>query len=134
MIAFVDTSAFFATLDRDDARHKDAAAAWRQMLEKGVGIVTTNYVLLETSALVQRRLGLRALELFSSEILAVADVEWIDERRHRAAVEMTLAAGRKELSLVDCSSFLVMREAGIRTVFCFDRHFEQQGFEVLPDP
>lgn len=59
-------------------------------------------------------------------------VEWVTEERHRAAMEAVLAASRRRLSLVDCVSFQTMRECGLRTAFCFDPHFREQGFEVLP--
>lgn len=45
----------------------------------------------------------------------------------------TLTANRRQLSLVDCVSFTVMRERGIKTAFVFDDHFEEQGFECIPD-
>ena len=50
----------------------------------------------------------------------------------RAAAGAVLAAGRKELSLVDCVSFQTMRELGVRSAFCFDKHFREQGFETVP--
>jgi predicted nucleic acid-binding protein len=48
----------------------------------------------------------------------------------KCALVSLLAAGRKKLSLVDCVSFGIMREAGIRKAFAFDRHFTEQGFET----
>jgi predicted nucleic acid-binding protein len=43
-----------------------------------------------------------------------------------------LAANRRSLSLVDCTSFEVMRQAGLDTVFTFDLHFREMGFKVIP--
>jgi predicted nucleic acid-binding protein len=36
------------------------------------------------------------------------------------------------LSLVDCASFEVMRLHGIRKAFAFDKHFREQGYELIP--
>lgn len=132
MTVFVDTSALFAVLDQDDQSHRAAYGAWKKLLLESTDLLTSNYVLVETSALVQHRLGLAALRTFHEDIASVLSVQWIDETMHRGAMEMTLAASRKKLSLVDCSSFLVMREAGVYDAFCFDRHFREQGFDVLP--
>ncbi|MDN3514931.1 MAG: PIN domain-containing protein [Candidatus Brocadia sp.] len=43
MRIFVDTSAFFALLDRDDANHKKAKEAWNKMLNPENVLITTNY-------------------------------------------------------------------------------------------
>jgi len=37
----------------------------------------------------------------------------------------------KDWGMVDCVSFVVMREAGIRQALTFDHHFSQAGFEVV---
>lgn len=42
-----------------------------------------------------------------------------------------LVAGRRDLSLVDCSSFVTMRRLGIKKAFALDEHFREQGFELL---
>jgi len=34
-------------------------------------------------------------------------------------------------TLVDCTSFEVMRSRSITTAFAFDEHFEEQGFATL---
>ena len=33
---------------------------------------------------------------------------------------------------VNCVSFEIMRQRGLRRVFAFDKHFEEQGFDVVP--
>ena len=64
--------------------------------------------------------------------MPILRIEWVSAEQHRTAVEMALAAGRKKLRVVDCASFVVMREGAIPKAFCFDRHFREQGFHVLP--
>ena len=132
MTAFVDTSALYALFDQDDENHSRAAAAWRRLLGEEAALLTTNYVLVESAALLQRRLGIAALRALHEDIAPVLRIEWIQEGRHQAGMEAVLAAGKKDLSLVDCVSFQAMREYGIRTAFCFDRHFREQGFESIP--
>ena len=61
MRIFVDTSAFFALLDRDDANHKKAKGAWNNVLNSENILVTTNYILVESFALIQHRLGMEAV-------------------------------------------------------------------------
>ncbi len=131
MIVFVDTSAFYAVLDRDDRNHRRAHEIWTALLRDGAALLTNNYVLLETSALLQHRLGLGALRGFHDDVVPLLTVDWITDQRHKAAVDAVLTASRKKLSIVDCTSFQTMRERAIRTVFCFDEHFKHQGFELM---
>ena len=111
--------------------HREARREWESLLPSA-RLVTTNYVLLETAALLQNRIGLDAVRAFAADVLPILDVEWVDEPRHRAALESVLTANRRGLSLVDCLSFQVMRELGLEKVFCFDAHFGEQGFQTVP--
>jgi len=129
---FVDTSAFYALLDGDDAESSRALKFWEGKPSGERGFVTTNYVVLESMALLQSRLGMPAVRVYRDAILPLIRTEWIDEVVHAQAVSAFIAADRRGLSLVDLSSFETMRRLGIRSAFTFDRHFRQYGFETLP--
>lgn len=131
MSVFVDTSALLAIFDADDDNHEAGAARWRTLLETDETLVTTNYILIETVALFQRRLGMDAVRLFDRDVAPLLDVIWIDEARHRTSMAALVTAGRRDLSLVDCVSFESMRRAVLTQAFAFDRHFDEQGFELL---
>ena len=132
MSVFVDTSAFFAVLDAGDENHEAARTAWDRLLADREDLHTTNYVLVETAALLQSRLGLETLREFAADVLPVVDLHVVDEGQHRSAFHAQLVASRRRLSLVDCASFECMRRIGLDRVFCFDPHFTEQGFSVVP--
>ena len=44
-----------------------------------------------------------------------------------------LTANRRQLSLVDCINFEIIRQNHIERVFALDPHFVEQGFSVIPD-
>jgi phosphopantetheine--protein transferase-like protein len=73
-----------------------------------------------------------AKEALAKALGAPAGLHWVDAEVHREAVTAMLTAGRRKLSLVDCSSFVLMRRQGIDTVFTFDDHFPEQGFAAVP--
>jgi predicted nucleic acid-binding protein len=127
----VDTSALFAVLSTRDMHH-EAAREWfvsaGSDLER---LVTHNYVVLESSALVRSRLGTGAMRTLFEEVLPVAEVVFVDESMHRAAVASCLANPGGP-SLVDRVSFLVMRDRGVRRAFAFDKDFGRAGFETVP--
>lgn len=133
MTCFVDTSAFFAVLDADDRNHVRATVEWRSLLaDVRTVLVTTNYVLVETLALLQHRLGLVAVQTFDEDIYPLLRVEWMSESNHRSGMSGVLSARRRGLSLVDCVSFDTMRRLGVQHAFAFDVHFAEQGFVCNP--
>jgi predicted nucleic acid-binding protein len=97
-----------------------------------MSLICNNYVLVETIAVLQNRLGMDAMMVFQNDVRPILTILWVDENLHQRAVSALLAAQRRRLSLVDCASFESMRQAGIRQAFAFDVDFEEQGFEVLP--
>ena len=132
MTVFINTSAFFAILDADDRQHQAAKQMWITLLNDSADLVCSNYVIVETTALVQNRLGIEAVRTFQEEMFPVVRTERIDDPMHHAGVTALLTAGQRHLSLVDCVSFGLMRRLGIRRAFAIDAHFSEQGFEVVP--
>lgn len=132
MTVFVDTSAFYAILDADDGQHELAKQAWVALLTEATDLVCSNYVVVETVALVQNRLGIEAVRAFQEDVLPVVRIKWVDEQAHQSGVTALMTAGRRHLSLVDCVSFDLMRRFGIRQSFSFDPHFAEQGFDLIP--
>ncbi|MCD5390340.1 VapC toxin family PIN domain ribonuclease, partial [candidate division NPL-UPA2 bacterium] len=64
MSVFVDTSAFYALSDRSDEMYSQAREAYQNLLDKEVLLVTSSYIIVETLALMQRRLGLPVVRKF----------------------------------------------------------------------
>lgn len=129
MRVFVDTSALYATLDSADAAHPAAQAIFRSL--RGSELVTHSYVVVETVALVQRRLGIPAVRDLVEGLLRPVSLVWVDEDLHMRALSALLAARRREVSLVDHTSFQLMRRQGITSAFAFDPDFEEEGFTTV---
>ena len=132
MNIFVDTSAFLAVLDGSDDKHKAAKQFWERIISSGDLLLSHNYILVETSALILRRFGMEAVRVFEQDIFPILRIIWVTKEVHSAAVSAHLMADRRTLSLVDCVSFEVMRRTGVRKAFAFDRHFRDYGYEVNP--
>lgn len=132
---FVDTSALYAALDADDRHHTDAAAVWGRLLDAiAAGArdgVTHGSVIVEASALVQRRLGMPALRALHDRLLPVLTIHWVDAELHARAVSALLAGARPDVSLVDWTSFELMRTLGIEQAFAYDDDFTEQGYSMF---
>ena len=133
MTVFADTSALYALLVRTEAGHSEVAAAFAEILDRRRPVVTTNYVVLETTALLQRRIGLAAVRDLDQRIVPLCTLRWVSETIHRRAMDRLIRADRRGLSLVDCTSFEVMRLEGIADALALDADFADAGFRLLPE-
>jgi len=129
---FIDTSAFLAVLNANDHYHRPAKQSWDEILSSDSILFSSNYVILETTALLQHRFGVEAVRLFVFDILPIIEITWVDEEVHMQGMSALLVANRRNLSLVDCISFETMHQIGLDTAFTFDDHFGEQGFKVVP--
>ena len=131
--AFVDSSGWYALIDRRDAVHTRARSLLQQLLGDGGRVLTTDYVLDESFTLARSRAGAlaarRLLDLVDQT--AALDTEWVGPGRFATA----RAIFRKHLdqgySFTDCVSFVVMEELRVARALTTDEHFRQRGFEAL---
>ncbi len=92
--------------------------------------LTHNYVLVESLALLQHRLGIAAaLKLARSS--SAFDVVWVERPLHEEAARKRARVRSRRVSFVDQVSFLVMRSKGIGTALAFDPDFEREGFQLF---
>ncbi|MCX6372184.1 MAG: PIN domain-containing protein [Actinobacteria bacterium] len=134
MSVFVDTSFFIALLDDDEDRHGDAIAQWRWAAAERLAVLTSNYVVVESCAVLQRHIGVVAVRRLVRQVLDPVVVHWVTKEEHERATEALLVADRRQLSIVDCTSFEVMRRLDVRECLAYDRHFAEQGFSPLSPP
>ena len=133
--AFVDTSAWYALIDRKDFHHPTITALVGELVKGATRLVTTDYVIDESCTLAKARSGstmaFRLLDLVHAT--AALDLEWIGGDRFDRAERELRKYDDPSFSFTDCTSFTVMRELGITDVITTDQHFRIAGFEVLPD-
>lgn len=130
-VAFADTSGLLALLNPKDDNHARAKRAFATLGARQASLVSTSYVLVETYALVGRRLGLDAVRSFRADFAPLIDVVWVDEALHEAGLDLLLERGQRLLSLVDAVSFVTMRQRSVTEAFAFDPHFKDEGFWLI---
>ncbi len=130
MRRFLDTSALYAILDAREQSHEVAVAALDRLADDG--LLTTDYVAVEATALVQRRLGMKAVRDLHERLLPLAELQRVPAGDYSAAVAELLAVAGRRLSLVDLTTFRVMRRAACTEAFAFDDDFRAAGFSTAP--
>jgi len=130
---FADTSGFYAALDDRDAFHAEARRLFERAEMERWRVVTTNYVVHETWALIQSRLGWNSVEEWLDILLPLCEVEFVDQALHEAGAARCQRDRLRELSLTDCVSFELMKQLGLAEAIARDKHFDREGIR-LPEP
>jgi hypothetical protein len=130
---FIDTSGWIALLNADDHLHAQAAELLQQFATTRRRLVTTDWVLAETgnglARLVVRPRFVQVVRTFLQS--PNGHLVRVDESLFEAALQLYGQATDKTWGLVDCASFVVMRQEGIQEALIADRHLHQAGFLCL---
>ena len=127
---FIDTLFVVALLNQRDQYHECAAELAARY--EGRRFLITDAVLLEIGNALARKFRQQAAEVIE-HFLSSADVEVarLPPDLFAEAFALYKSHQDKEWGLVDCLSFVVMRNAGIQEALTFDQHFAQAGFLAL---
>jgi uncharacterized protein len=129
-IVFVDTSGFYACLDSTDLFHPLALDAFQRAEREGWQLITTSYVIHETWALVQRRLGWQAVDSLVNDLLPRCTVIWVDSELHEAAAARCRRIRERRLSLTDSASLECLASRRIEEAIAQDEHFAREGIRL----
>lgn len=99
-------------------------------------LVTTNYIITELVALLSSRYHLPRRQVITAinalKIDTAVEIVHIERSIDDEAWALLEARLDKKWSLVDASSFVVMRRFGITQALTTDHHFTQAGFIQVP--
>jgi predicted nucleic acid-binding protein len=120
MSLFVDTSIWYAAADSSDLSNARAKA----ILGGGEALVTSDHILIETWTLLRHRIHRQAAERFWQALReGVAVIEPVGPADMEAAWQLGSAYADQDFSIVDRTSFAVMRRLGIERIASLDDHF-----------
>jgi len=134
---FLDTSLLVAYYNADDVNHIDARKLLKEIEGRKVSLLTSDFIFDETLTVLLVRAGKKkAIEVCNA---LLKDIEAgnitlmrVNEEVFKKATEIFTRFVDKEWSFTDCTSYILMTDAGITKGASFDEHFRQFGFEVLP--
>ena len=136
MSLFVDTSVWYAAADSSDRNNVRS----KMILRSGETLVTSDHALVETWTLLHHKLNRKAAERFWEGLRSgVAVIEAVTLADLEVAWVIGASWLDQDFSIVDRTSFAVMRRLGIDRVASFDAHFavfrfgprRRQSFQVL---
>ena len=130
---FLDSNGWVALLNEDDALHLRADALWVEFSRARREVVLTDWIIAETG---------NGLARTPARNWFVETVQQMNRNPRVRIVSITPSLVERALllysdrpdktwGLVDCASFVIMKDEGITEAFTSDRHFEQAGFTCL---
>jgi uncharacterized protein len=127
---FIDTLFVIALINRRDQYHQQALDLSEQF--EGHPLLVTDAVLLEIGNALARSYKQEAVEIIA-RFLAAEEVDVVHLTPDLFAQGFALYRSHQDKAweLVDCISFVAMREAGLHQALTFDQHFVQAGFQAL---
>jgi predicted nucleic acid-binding protein len=131
---FLDTSGLFAAAFPRSDDHDSAARAFEGLLRSGTALLTTDLVVAESHGLSLGRLGPGRALLLAERLVASPRIEIVDVglARIERGLELLRSRPERRISLVDATSFEVMRERGVEMAFTLDEDFAAEGFRIVP--
>lgn len=130
---FVDTSAWVAYFDEDEARHRDAVQGLEAIRTQRCGMVISDFIFDEVVTTILGRAG-HQMAVSAGVFLVTSsavDLVWLDKDSKLNAWEYFKKHDDKGYSFTDCTSFVLMKEMSLTRCLAFDRHFEQAGFRLF---
>lgn len=120
MTLFVDSSAWYAAVDRGDRDHGNAV----EILGKRERLVTSDHVVVESWTLMRVRLGRSVADTFWRRVReGITEVEIASAEDLDMAWSIRQGFPDQDFSVVDLTSFAVMQRLKLNRVASFDEHF-----------
>lgn len=128
--AFIDTSFAVALINEHDENHEKAVDLSIKYERRRV--LTTEAILLEIGNSLARSFKQQSVTLIEKlRNTDETEIILLDESLFNRAFELYKSHADKTWGLVDCISFVVMRERGMTDALTSDKHFAQAGFRAL---
>lgn len=128
--AFIDTSFVIALINQRD-QYRAQVLGLASQFDKRL-LITTDAVHLEIGNALARNFKESSIQIIE-HFLTSDNVEIIplNSRLFASAFELYRSHLDKTWGLLDCVSFVVMRNFGVTQSLTADKHFEQAGFTIL---
>jgi uncharacterized protein len=130
---FLDTAYAIALANAKDQFHPQAVQLAKQLRSEKTKLITTRAVLFEIgNALSGQRFRAGAVQLLDAlEADPNVGIVSLTDPLYIQALTLYRTRPDKEWGLVDCLSFVVMRERKLSSALTTDLHFQQAGYQVL---
>jgi len=128
-MVFIDADAFIGLHVASDAHHDRARKIMADIKDE---IITSIEVVDEVATKLSLFTTRNKAVDFVNEILASKiRIEYVVSARIEKIAKLFARQKSKQVSFTDCANIIICRNLGIKRVFSFDKHYQQNGLESL---
>ena len=129
---FIDSGFWIALVDQRDQYHSKAKETLKPLL-KNHRLCLSDFILFEVLTYLNCSLKRHDLALVFLEKAKTPGISifMVDELVKAKALAWFQQYSDKDLSITDCTTFVLMKSQGIRLYAGFDEHFQQMGFATI---
>lgn len=128
---FIDSSAFIALVGTTDKFHLEATDWWNHNHQ--ALLYTSNLIFIESLGWIRNKYGKKVAVDFGRNFfggdIRIERVSLPDEDE---SWKFFQKKDGRSLSMIDCSSIILMKRLKIKDIFTFDQGFQKFGFKLLP--
>src|SRR6266568_1453141 len=130
---FVDSGAWIALALSRDPLHAQAREQWDILQGAGAKLHTSVPVVIETFTFLERNANRDVALMWKESVFkrGAAKIVQCELRDLEQSWQYFQGAGFHKLSLVDATSFVIMKRLRMRLAFTFDHHFAMAGFRLV---
>ena len=129
---YVDTSAFYAYLVRNDRFHGPVSHYFITAVSEGRSLFSSSFVLGETLGLLQFRHGVEAATRFMADVYPLVMWRWVDAKMFDDMWDIVRNSVRRSFTVVDASAVTCIRERPGSVCVAIDTDLTGFGFDVYP--
>lgn len=129
---FLDTGALYAYFDKNDSEHSKVSSFLDSSAD---AFYTTNFIIDELVTLLRcRNFKVSQIKSFIENLREgeIAVILHVTPEIEDMSWEFLNKYRDHDFSFTDCTSFVIMKENGIKKACALDDHFKAAGFSVYP--
>lgn len=135
MDIFFDSNYYIGLVNELDSNYKKSVALSNRLKEESYKPVISNFIFLEVVTVVSQRVGRKSSIITGESLKNKAEIINISDSLEEKTWELFKQIKDKDVSFIDCSTIIVMRDKKINKLVTFDQHFQkfskQFGFSIL---
>lgn len=133
-VILLDSDTLIALINKEDELHQRTLKVQDKLTKLGSIFVISKYIIAETATFLTLRINKKMANRFlkdleSQEILIINT----DEELEKLTKKFFFKQKSRQVTYFDCANMAILKRYRWRTIFSFDKHYQQNNFLLAED-